>query len=144
MDPMSFFNGHTRGEGTFDVRFGAKRTLAVEGVGKSQADGTFRLDQTITYGDGKIETRFWIMRRVDATHYAATLSDATGEVSAEVQGNLFHLKYLVQQPAVYVEQWLYLQPDGRTVDNRMQVTVLGIPWARLHETITRDATSADR
>lgn len=136
-DPMAFFAGRTNGEGALDVRFGAKRTLHVEGVGRMESDGSFRLDQTVTYGDSSVEKRFWIMRRVDATHYAATLSDAKGEVSAEVSGNLFHLKYLVRQPAVYVEQWLYLQPGGRTVDNQMQVTVLGVPWARLSETITR-------
>lgn len=137
-DPMTFFAGRTRGEGTLDVRFGAKRTLRVEGMGRDMGDGSFRLDQTITYGDSTVEKRFWLLRRTDATHYTATLSDAKGEVRAESNGNLFHLRYLVRQPAVYVEQWLYLQPGGRSVDNQMQVTVLGVPWARLSETITRE------
>lgn len=142
MDPMAFFAGRTKGDGTLGVRFGATKTLRVEGAGHMQADGTFRLDQQVTYGDNTVETRFWILRRVDASRYTATLSDAKGDVSAEVVGNPFHLRYLVRQPAVYVEQWLYLQPDGRSVDNRMQVTVLGVPWARLSETITREAGGA--
>ena len=136
-DPMVFFAGRTNGEGALDLRFGAKRTLRVDGMGRMEPDGSFRLDQTVAYADSSVEKRFWILRRVNATHYAATLSDAKGDVSAEVKGNLLHLRYLVRQPAVYVEQWLYLQPGGRTVDNQMQVTVLGVPWARLSETITR-------
>ena len=36
-----------------------------------------------------------------------------------------------------MEQWLYLQPGGHSVLNQAQVTVLGIPYARLSETITR-------
>jgi hypothetical protein len=135
--PEAFFAGRTRGEGTFTMRFRAPRTLRVEGVGQDEGDGTFRLDQQVTFGDGAVETRTWRMRRAGPNEYRATLSDAPGEVTAQVRGNSFHLRYLLRQPAVYMEQWLYLQPDGRTVLNRATVTVLGIPWARLAETITR-------
>ena len=136
-DPTEFFAGHTHGEGTLDMRVGTDRTLTVEGTGRREADGSFRLDQTVTYGDGGVETRSWLLRRSDATHYTATLSDASGPVDAEVEGNRFHLRYKIRNPAVYMEQWLWLRPDGRTVDNQAQVTVLGVPWARLAETITR-------
>ena len=136
-DPTSFFSGRTRGEGTLDLRAGADRSLRVQGIGRPEADGSFRLDQTITFDDGSVETRTWRMRRIRAGHFSATLSDAKGEVSAESSGNLFHLRYLLRQPAVYMEQWLYLQPDGRSAENLAQVTVLGVPWARLTETITR-------
>ena len=136
-DPTAFFSGRTHGEGKLDVRMGADRALRVEGNGRPGADGSLDLDQTITFGDGTVETRTWRMRRVSAGRFSATLSDAQGEVSAESSGNLFHLRYLLRQPAIYMEQWLYLQPDGRSAENLAQVTVLGVPWARLTETITR-------
>ncbi len=136
-DPIAFFSGHTRGEGTLDVRFGKSRTLTVDGIGHTNADGTFTLDQTVTYADGAVETRRWVLRRTDATHYSATLSDATGEVTAESEGTLFHLRYRIRSPRVYMEQWLYLQADGRSVLNQAEVSVLGVSWARLSETITR-------
>ncbi len=41
------------------------------------------------------------------------------------------------KPAVRMEQWMFVQPDGRSVLNRATVTVLGIPVARLSETIRR-------
>ena len=66
------------------------------------------------------------------------------EVRAESSGSLFHLRYLLRQPAVYMEQWLYLQPDGRSVANFAQVTVLGVPWVRLSETITRVGNDSGR
>ena len=135
--PDVFFAGRTTGEGTLTTRFKATRTLRVEGRGTRDADGTFRLDQTVTFDDGTVETRTWHMQRTGATEYHATLSDAAGDVTAQTSGNTFHLHYLLRQPRVYMDQWLYLQPDGRTVLNRATVTVLGIPWARLAETITR-------
>ena len=136
-DPISFFEGRTRGEGTLDVRGRAARPLGVDGRGTRQLDGSLRLEQTITFGDGVVDKRVWLMSRVDSTHFRATLSDAKGEVTADVNGNVFHLRYLLRRPRVYMEQWLYLQPDGRSASNRAEVTVMGIPWARLTETITR-------
>jgi hypothetical protein len=139
-DPIVFFAGRTHGEGALRLRGRAARTLRVEGVGRTDTDGTFQLDQAVTYADGAVETRTWRMRRVDAGHYLATLSDAKGEVQAEASGNMFHLRYLIRQPAVYMEQRLYLAADGRSVVNQAQVTVLGVPWARLAETITREGS----
>lgn len=136
-EPTVFFAGSTHGEGTLKVRGGSARGLRVEGTGSSEPDGTFRLNQVITYGDGAVDTRVWRMRRAGRGQYTATLSDAKGDVTAESSGNLFHLRYLLRRPAVYMEQWLYLAPDGRSVWNLAQVTVLGLPWARLEETITR-------
>ncbi len=144
-DPTLFFAGHTHGEGKLDYRIGHDRTLRVEGSGRTESDGRFRLDQTVTYGDGSVETRVWLLSRADAGHFKASLSDAKGEVHAESNGNLFHLRYLMRSPAVYMEQWLYLQPDGRSVANFAQVTVLGVPWVLLSETITRvEADSAKK
>ncbi len=137
MRPERFFDGRTRGDGMLHLRGRESRTLRVEGQGRAEHDGTFRLDQTVTYADGTTEMRSFHMRRVDDTHYIATLSDAKGEVMAETIGNRFHLHYLLRQPAVYMDQNLYLQPDGRTALNEATVTLLGVPVARLSETIRK-------
>lgn len=139
MRPEVFFAGRTEGHGTLTVRGGSPRSVRVQSDGRQDPDGTFRLDQTITFGDGKIETRTWTMRATDARTYTGKLSDANGDMKAEVTGNLLHLRYRIRQPAVYMEQWLYLQSDGQTVLNIGEATVLGIPWARLEERIVRTA-----
>lgn len=135
--PELFFSGRTHGDGTLLQRLRAPKALQVEGLGRMEADSTFRLDQTVTFRDGTTEKRTWHMRRLDAHTYTATLSDAAGKVSAETNGNVFHLRYLLRQPAVYMEQWIYLQPGGRVADNEATVTILGVPWVRLSERITR-------
>ncbi len=135
--PEVFFAGHTRGTGTLELLTGRRRSLQVEGHGHTETDGSFRLDQVVTYEDGAVEKRTWRLVKRDPRTYTATLSDADGPVSAEVTGNRLHLRYLLRQPAVYMEQCLYLQPDGRTVLNSATITVLGLPWARLTEVIKR-------
>lgn len=137
MRPEVFFAGRTEGHGTLTVRGGSPQSLRVQSEGRQERDGTFRLDQTITFGSGKIETRTWNMRAIDGRTYTGTLTDAGGDMKGEVEGNLFHLRYRIGQPAVYMEQWLYLQSDGRTVLNTGEATLLGIPWARLEERIVR-------
>lgn len=136
--PESFFLGKTHGSGTLVQRGKADRTLTVEGHGTQEPDGSFRLNQSVTFADGSHEERSWHLRQTGTNTYSATLSDAAGTVAARTEGNVFRLRYLLRQPAVYMNQVLVLQPDGRTALNVATVTVLGIPWARLSETITRD------
>lgn len=135
--PELFFDGRTRGKGTLELLTGRRRSFQVEGRGYTQSDGSFRLEQVVTFEDGEVDKRTWRMVKLDPGTYTATLSDAAGPVSAEVTGNRFHLRYRLRKPAIYMEQWLYLQPDGRSVLNLGTITLFGIPWARLTEEITK-------
>lgn len=143
--PEAFFDGTTHGDGVLEQRFKAKRDVQVEGYGAMQPDGVFVLEQRIRYGDGATEQRTWHLEPAGASAYTGSLTGASGVVRGEVHGSVFHVRYLLRQPGVYMDQLLYLQPDGRTVLNVSTVSVLGIPWARLSETITRvSADSAAR
>lgn len=130
-----FFSGATRGEGTLAVLGKRPERFSVQSRGTVESPDLFRLDQTVTFASGAVQSRTWEIRRLNADRYSAQLSDAAGPVSAETSGNLFHLRYLLHRPAIYMEQWLYLQPDGSTVLNIGQVKIFGIVLARLSETI---------
>jgi hypothetical protein len=148
--PEQFFAGVTHGSGVVQSSSGVpSRQFTVLSEGKALPDGRFQLDQTVeqrTPGSDSAVTarRTWIITRVDATRYTATLSDAAGPVTGEIHGNLFHLKYRFANPLVTMEQWLYLQADGRTVLNEGRISFPGIGIARISEIITRDSPSASR
>lgn len=133
--PETFFNGATRGQGTLVRRGKPPERFTVQSRGRMESADVFRLDQTVTFENGAIESRTWHIRRLDAHRYSAKLSDAAGDVSAEIRGNLFHLRYLLRRPAIYMEQRLYLQPDGRTVLNIGRVKLFGLLLAQVSETI---------
>jgi hypothetical protein len=136
--PETFFAGHTHGWGVLQTRGGRpSRRFEVEGQGRTAPDGSFHLVQTVTWGDGHGSRREWVMRAVGASGYSATLTDAKGPVHGEVQGNVFHLRYRLAAPDVMMEQYLYLQADGRHVLNTATVTAMGIPVAHLSENIVR-------
>lgn len=135
--PEAFFATTATGQGVIQSAGGKPaRQIRVESRGSVLADGRFRLDQTIHEG-AKVSQRHWIMTRVDDHRYVATLSDADGPVRAEVYGNLFHLRYLLKKPFVTMEQWLYLQSDGKTVLNEGTIRMPGRTIARLSEIIVR-------
>ncbi len=139
MRPEIFFAGTTSSSGVLENRSGAPtRLFQVEGVGKTLPDGSFRLDQRISFEHEAPETRSWVMRRLDSHSYTATLSDASGPAEGEAYGNLLHLRYPMKRPfGGEMEQWLYLQPDGCTVMNEATVSVFGIVVAHLSERISR-------
>lgn len=135
--PERFFAGETRGRGVIQTGGGRpSRTFEVVSNGSAAGD-TISVDQTIRYGDGKVERRTWQLRRVGPHRYEGALSDAAGPVRAEVRGNALRLRYLLKRPAITMEQWLYLQPDGRTLLNEGTVRAFGIVAARLSEQIVR-------
>lgn len=135
--PEQFFTGVTHGDGTLAVRGRADRAFQVVSTGRTDRDGSFVLDQTVTYANGAVNRRSFRMRRVDEHEYTGTLTGVAGAVSARVDGNSFHVRYTMRRPAVRMEQWIHLQPDGRTALNRATVRMFGIPVAHLSETITR-------
>ncbi len=141
--PEIFFAGTTSSSGVLETRSGAPtRRLHVSGSGETLPDGSLRLVQNIRFDQDAPTVRTWVMRRLDDHHYTASLTDASGPVQGETYGDLFHLRYPMKSPfGGEMEQWLYLQPDGRTVVNEATVSVFGITVARVSERITHEATT---
>lgn len=136
--PRAGFGGESEGRGTLKFVFRKPRAFQVISHGTEQSDGTFRLDQTVTFAGEPPKSRFWVMTRTVGQHYAATLSDAAGPVEVTVSGPRLSLRYRVKGP-IFMHQELVLSADGRAIDNVGVVRLLGIPIGRLKETITRTA-----
>ena len=134
-DPATFFAGQTVGEGTLKVIAKERVSTYVEGTGRVLPDGGVRLRQRITEGDKKPRTRTWVLTPAGAGRWTGTLTDATGPVTADVRGNRLHIRY--DGDGVGIEQWLYLQPGGRTVKNSLVARKLGVTVAELKETIRK-------
>ena len=135
-DPAIFFAGNTHGDGQLRIALSGTKTVRVDGHGRSEPDGTLVLDQKVDDGGPKPKQREWRLRQTAPGHWTGTLTDANGPVSAITQGNTLHIAYPMKG-GLKVEQWLYLQPDGKTALNRMSVSEKGMGVAGLEETIRR-------
>lgn len=136
--PRNGFGGESEGRGTLKLFLGKPRPFQVKSSGHAQRDGTFRLDQTITFQGEPPQSRFWILTKSSDNHFTATLSDAAGPVTGVTSGSHLSMQYRIKGPLV-MHQELELAPGGRTIDNVGVITILGIPVGHLRETITRQA-----
>lgn len=135
-DVVRFFEGRTEGQARLKVIFRPAKSVHVQSRGRIQPDGTLVLVQDIAEEGKPRRTREWRMREVSPGRFSGTLSDAGGPVTGEVSGNRFHVRYPMKG-GLHAEQWLTVQPDGKTVKNLMKVTKLRVNVATLEETIRK-------
>lgn len=135
-DPIAFFAGSTEGRGSLKVMTRHRQAVLVEGHGVVTPDGAIVLDQEVRRGGEAPTHRTWHLHSVGTGQFAGRLSDASGPVTGDVSGNCLHLRFAMKG-GLRAQQWLYLQPGGRSAHNRLVVTKLGVPVASLDETIVR-------
>ncbi len=134
--PKAGFAGESEGKGSLQLFLGKPRPFHVQSRGSDQSDGTFRLEQKVTFEGKPSQDRVWIISTVSRNRYSASLRDAAGPVTGTTSGPHLSLRYRVKGPLV-MHQELELMPDGKTISNVGTITLLGIPVGHLHEIITR-------
>ena len=101
------------------------------------------LEQSIVLGNSPPQHRSWQMRKVDSHHYEATANDIVGIARGEAYGNTFHWIFtLALAPGnplknITMSQWMYLQPDGKTMINHSTISKFGIVVAQVTEQFRR-------
>jgi hypothetical protein len=137
--PTKFFTGQTSSFGVMENRGGMPRqTVRTETRGRWEGD-TLRLEQDLTVGNSKPQHRSWRIRKLDAHRYEATANDVVGSVQGEAYGNVFHWSFtLALSPGnplanVRMSQWMYLEPDGKTMVNHSTIRKFGIVVAQVTE-----------
>ena len=134
-DPIAFFTGRTHGQGTLDTLLSDPVILSVDSLGRRSGDSLI-LDQTIREGAKPPRTRHWTIRSAGTNSYSGTLTDAAGAVQMRTQGPRAFIRYTMTN-GLQVEQQLALQPDGRTLLNRLDVRKFGVRVAKVEETIRK-------
>lgn len=145
LDPTKFFTGRTKSEGVMENRGGAPmKRVTTTTSGRWESD-TLILEQDLNLGDAKPQHRSWRIRKLDAHRYSATANDMVGSATGEAYGNVFHWEFtLALSPGnplgnVRMSQWMYLQPDGRTLINHSTIRKFGIVVAQVTEQFRRDS-----
>ena len=135
-DLFTFFSGRTHGEAQLKVMLKGSQAVTVEGRGRIEGGDTLILDQTVTEAGKPPRERRWRMQQSSPGFWSGTLSDATGPVTASVDGNRLHIEFAAPR-GLAVEQWLTLAPDGRSAHNLLTAHKFGVQVATLDETITK-------
>ena len=135
-NPLAFFTGPSRGEGTLKVMTKSSVPIRVESKGRPDGKGGLILDQIIREGSKPARQRRWALSPTSPTTLKGTITDNPGPVTGRLDGNRLLLNY-VMKGGFKAEQVLTIQPGGRSLVNRMTVRKFGIVVAHVSELITK-------
>lgn len=134
--PEAFFVGRTEGAGSVHIVLSGRHAVRDHGRGHMDRGGALVLEQVVEEEGKPPRTRSWRLVRIGPDRFAGTISDARGQVSGEVVGNVLHLSYRsVEGPSV--EQWVTIHASGRTAQNHMVFRRFGFTVATLDAVIRR-------
>ncbi len=142
-DPIKFFAGKTSSSGVMENRRGVPMQVVTTKTSGKVTGDILKVEQSIVLGNSPPQYRSWKLRKVDSHHYEATANDIVGIARGEAYGNTFHWIFtLALTPGnplknITMSQWMYLQPDGRTMINHSTLSKFGIVVAQVTEQFRR-------
>ena len=146
-NPTKFFEGRTSSTGVMENRRGMPaQSVTTETLGRRDGD-TLVIEQDLVLG-GQRQHRSWRLRQLDSHHFEATANDIVGTARGEAYGNVFHWAFTLalapRNPLanVRMSQWMYLQPDGKTMLNHSTISKAGIVVRQVTEQFRKHESSA--
>lgn len=136
LDMLAFFAGRTHADNVLKVVLKGPVKLIVDSVGGKGDRGDFVMIDTVHEGDKPVRERKWIMRQAGPNHFTGSLTDATGPVDVQIDGDAATIRYTMKG-GLNIEQHLQLQPDGRTLANHVVAKRLGLKFARVDGTVRK-------
>lgn len=136
LDLIHFFTGTTESDGELSVAFRADKQVRVHGRGRVEPDGSLVLEQDIEQTGKSVRHRVWRLRATGNGRYTGTLTGASTPISGETVAGRVHLTFK-EKHGYPVEQWLTLNPGGRSLRNELRVRRFGITFGSLDETIRK-------
>jgi len=130
-----FFVGATEGSGTVKIVLKGRHAIRDRSRGRMDAQGALLLDQVVEEQGKPPRRRHWRLVRAGGNRVTGTISDVRGQVAGEIEGNSVHLRYRMKE-GPSVEQWITIQPGGRSATNRMTFHRFGMKVATA-ETVIR-------
>lgn len=146
-NPIRYFTGKTSSSGVRENGKGAPvQQVFTETRGRMKGEMLF-LEQDLTFGTGSKSTtnhRSWRLKKTGPHTYEGSANDIIGTVRGEAHGNVFHWSFLLTLSSgnpfsnIRMSQWMYLQPDGKTMLNHTTITKVGIVVSQVTEQFAKE------
>ena len=139
LEPLNFFEGHTRSYGVIENPGGkptARITTETVGIFKK---GVLNIEQDLYPEGGKKNHRSWKLQQIDAHHFDATANDIVGTAHGLLYGNefswCFRLKFTDRKfiKHVRMSQTMYLMQDEQGMIFRSIIRKFGFVVAQITE-----------
>jgi hypothetical protein len=129
-----YFNGTTKAWGVFQDRFGKVRrqfTVDIKGTW-NEKNQELVLVEDFVYDDGETEQRIWTINKTGESSYTGSAKNVVGLATGQSAGNAFNFRYIFDLPVqdkiwrVSFDDWMYLQPDKKTLFNKATIRRYGL------------------
>lgn len=137
LDLTEFFAGKTHADNVIKIALQGSHKLIVDSVGGRNKEGEFVLIETVREEGKPVRKRTWVMRQGGPDHYTGSLTDAVGPVDIRVSGNTATVRYVMKDGHLSIVQQMTLQPDGKTLANRVDAKRFGLKFARVEGTVRK-------
>ena len=101
------------------------------------------LNEKFIWNDGEIQTRKWIINKIDENNYEGTASDVVGKAKGYSYGPAFKFEYVLLVPVkgkemkITFDDWIFKQNEKVAI-NRATMTKFGIKVAELTVMFLKD------
>ena len=101
------------------------------------------LDEKFNWSDGEVQTRQWIISKLDDHNYEGTAGDVVGKAKGYSYGPAFKFEYVLLVPVkgrelkITFDDWIFKQ-DDRVAINRATMTKFGFKVAELTVVFVKD------
>ena len=101
------------------------------------------LDEKFNWNDGEVQTRKWIIDKIDENNYEGTAGDVVGKAKGYSYGPTFKFEYVLLVPVkgkemkITFDDWIFMQ-DERVAINKATMTKFGIKVAELTVMFVKD------
>ena len=138
-----YLSGNVKAWGILQNRSGkVTRQFSADLNGKWDGEQLI-LDEKFNWSDGEIQTRQWIINKIDDHNYEGTAGDVVGTAKGYSYGPAFKFEYVLLVPVkgkemkITFDDWIFKQ-DDRVAINRATMTKFGIKVAELTVMFVKD------
>ncbi len=138
-----YLSGNVKAWGVLQNRSG-KVTRQFSADLKGKWDGKqLILDEKFNWDDGEIQTRQWLITKIDENNYEGTAGDVVGKAKGYSYGSAFKFEYVLLVPVkgkemkITFDDWIFKQ-DDRVAINRATMTKFGFKVAELTVVFVKD------
>ena len=132
----NFLSGNVKAWGVLENRSGKViRQFSAELTGKWDGKKLV-LDEKFNWSDGEVQTRQWIINKIDEHNYEGTANDVVGTAKGYSYGPAFKFEYVLLVPVkgkemkITFDDWIFKQ-DSNVAINRAKMKKFGFKVAEL-------------
>ena len=131
-----FLSGNVKAWGILQNRSGKVTRQFSADLSGSWDGKQLILDEKFNWSDGEVQTRQWIISKLDDHNYEGTAGDVVGTAKGYSYGPAFKFEYVLLVPVkgkeikITFDDWIFKQ-DERVAINRATMTKFGFKVAEL-------------